>query len=124
LIVTALVAGAAGGVQTVAGEAIKDAYTTLKGAILRRFGGKPEVTVALEKAEQKPEVWTEPLKDALQEAGADREPDIVQAAQELMKLVEPAAAQAGKYNVQITGNVQGLATGDNQHVEMTFRSDA
>lgn len=120
LIVTALAAGAAAGVQGAAGEAVKDAYQALKSAILRRFGRTPEITVSLEKAEQKPDVWMHPLKDALAEAGVDREPDVVRAAQKLMALVEPAAAQAGKFNVQISGNVQGFAAGDHQHVEMRF----
>jgi hypothetical protein len=123
LIVTALAAGAAAGMQDVAGEAVRNAYQSLKDAILRHFGDRPEVSVALTKAEAKPEVWAEPLKDALQEAGADQEPEIVEAAQEVMKVAEPAAASAGKYNVTIHGNVQGLAQGDHQHVEMTFRTD-
>jgi hypothetical protein len=120
LIVTALVAGAAAGLQDTAGGAISDAYTALKGLITRRFGAKPEVTVAMEQAEQSPQVWTEPLKDVLARAGADQEPEIVRAAQELMALVEPGATGAGKYNVSINGNVQGMATGDQQHVQMRF----
>lgn len=120
LIVTALIAGGAGGMQSAAGEAVKDAYAALKGMITRHFGGKPEVTVAMDQAEQAPEVWTAPLKDALTKAGADQVPEIVLAAQEVMKLAEPEAQRAGKYNVTITGNVQGMATGDNQHVEIKF----
>ena|ERR1700722_1494489 len=120
LIVTALVAGGAAGLQNAAGDAIKDAYAGLKALITRRLGVKPEVTVAIEQAAQFPAVWAEPLKDALTRARADQVPEIVQAALELMKLVEPEAVRAGKYNVTITGNVQGMATGDNQHVEMRF----
>lgn len=124
LIVAALVAGGAAGLQSAAGDAIKDAYAGLKGLITRHFDAKPEVTVAIEQARQSPEVWTEPLKDALTKAGADQVPEIVRAAQELMNLVEPEAAKAGKYNVTITGNVQGMATGDHQHVEMRFGPEA
>jgi hypothetical protein len=120
LIVTALFTGAAAGVADTAGDAVKDAYQALKAAILRRFGRKPEVTVPLEQAEQRPEAWRAALQDALAAVGADREPDIVRAAQQLMALAEPAAARAGKFNVQISGNVQGVAVGDHQHVEMRF----
>lgn len=123
LIMAALIAGSAAGVQSVASETIRDAYHALKGAILRRFGDRPEVAVTLEKAEQKPDVWSEPLKEILQEVGADREQEIVAAAAELMRLAGPEVAQVGKYNLQIKGNVQGLAAGDNQHVQITFRSD-
>lgn len=122
LIVAALVAGASSGLQGAAGDAVKDAYAALKGLIGRRFGAKPEVTVAMEQAEQSPKVWTEPLKEVLAKAGADQVPEIVQAAQEVMKLVEPEAARAGKYNVTVAGDVHGMATGDHQHVEMRFGS--
>jgi hypothetical protein len=37
-----------------------------------------------------------------------------------MGLVDPQQAATGKYNVQIAGNVQGLAQGDYQRVEMNF----
>ena len=123
LIVTALATGAAAGVSGATAEAVRDAYHALKAAILRRFGSTPEITVPLEKAEQKPDIWADPLKDVLAEVGADREPDIVRAAQRLMALVEPAAAQAGRFNVQISGNVQGLAVGDHQRVEMRFETN-
>ena len=123
LIMAALVAGAAAGVQSTASEAVRDAYRALKGAILGRFGDRPEVAVTLEKAEQKPDVWGEPLKEVLQEVGADHEEEIVAAAEELIRLARPDVDEAGKYNLQITGNVHGVAVGDGQHVEMTFRSD-
>ena len=123
LIMTALAAGSAAGLQSAAGDAVKDAYRALKGAILKRFGDRPAVAVTLEKAEQKPDVWGPPLQEVLEELGADRDEEIIAAAGELMRLARPGTVQAGKYNLQITGDVHGLAAGDNQHVEMTFRSD-
>ena len=101
-IIDALVAGSAAGVQRSASETVRDAYCAPKAALLRRFGDRPRVTVKLEKAEQKPDVWSEPLKEVLQEIGADREQEIIAAAQELMRPARPEAAQAGKYNLQIT----------------------
>ena len=44
---------------------------------------------------------------------------IVQAAQALLKLIQPQQASAGKYNVQI-GEAQGTVVGDNAQVTMTF----
>jgi hypothetical protein len=120
LIVTALVTGATAALKDTATEAVKDAYHGLKGMIQRRFAGKPEAEMALTQAEKKPEVWQEPLKDALKETTADQDEEIITAAQKLMGLLDPQQAAAGKYNVQIAGNVQGLAQGDYQHVEMNF----
>jgi len=120
LIVTALVTGAAASLQDTATEAVKDAYHGLKGMIQRRFAGKPEAEVALTQAEKKPEVWQEPLKDALKETTADQDEEIIRAAEKLMGLLDPQEAAAGKYNVHIAGNVHGFAQGDHQHVEMNF----
>ena len=53
----------------------------------------------------------------------DQDQEIIEAAKKVMTLVQPQQAALGKYNVQITGNVQGFAQGDYQHVEMTFGSD-
>ncbi len=120
LILTALVAGAAAGTQSTAAEGIKDTYHGLKALIQRKFAGKPDAELALLKHEEKPEVWKAPLKDALIETAADRDEEIIKEAQKLMALVNPQQAAIGKFNTQITGNVQGFVAGDNAQVTMTF----
>ena len=55
---------------------------------------------------------------ALIEEHIDQEGEIIAAARNLMTLAQPQQAAMGKYNVQITGNVQGYAQGDNQNVTM------
>jgi hypothetical protein len=120
LIITALTAGATAGAQAVAGEAIKDTYHGLKTLIRRKFAGKPEAEIALAKYEEKPQVWEAPLKEALAETDADQDEEIIQAAQKIMTLVSPQQAAMGKYNIQITGNVQGFVQGDDAQVTMTF----
>jgi hypothetical protein len=116
LILTALAEGA----KASAGVAIKDAYNGLKTLIQRKFSGKPVAEMALTQHEAKPEVWEAPLKEALTETSADQDPELVTAAQKLMELANPQQAAVGKYNVQITGNVQGVVAGDNAKVEMNF----
>jgi hypothetical protein len=123
LIVAALAAGTSSAVQDSVSETVKDAYGALKRLILRKFGSRPEVAVTLDRAAQNPEVWTAPLAEVLREAGADRDEDVVRAARELMALVQPADP-AVKYALHIVGDVQGLAAGDHQHVEMRFGPDA
>ena len=120
LILTALAAGAAAGAQNTVSEAIKGAYRGLKTLVQRKFAGKPDAELVLAKYEEKPEVWEEPLKDALIEAATDQDEEIIKAAQKLMVLVNPQQAATGKYSVQITGNVQGFVQGDNAQVTMTF----
>jgi len=120
LILTALTTGAALVAKATASEAIKDAYKGLKARLQRKFTGKPDAELVLAKHEAKPEVWEAPLKDALTEAAAHQDEEVIQAAQKLMALVNPQQAATGKYNVQITGNVQGFVQGDNAKVDMTF----
>ena len=122
LILTALVAGAAAAAKDTASEMIKDAYAGLKALIQQCFAGKPEAEMILTNLEEKPDVWQEPLKDALQETGADKDEDIIRSAQQVMKLVNPQQASQGKYNVQI-GEAKGTVIGDNATVTQTFNGE-
>lgn len=123
LILAALNAGVTAGTQVAASEAIKDAYHGLKERIQRRFAGKSSAELALDEHENDPETWEAPLRKALVQADADKDQGIIQAAQNVMTLIRPQQAALGKYNVQITGNVQGYAQGDNQQVTMNFGDD-
>jgi hypothetical protein len=123
LILAALATGALASIQATASEAIKDSYNGLKGLILRRFAANTDAAATLTKYEKKPEVWKAPFEDELRQAGADQDETIVKAAQHLMMLVNPQQAATGKYSVQITGNVQGYAQGDNQQVTMNFGNE-
>jgi hypothetical protein len=120
LIVMALTAGITAAVKDVSGEAVKDAYQGLKRLVRRRLAGDAAAEVALDKHADKPEVWEAPLKDALSQAGADRDKEIVAAAQRLMALVEPEQAAAGRFTVNVSGDVQGLVQGDHATVTMNF----
>jgi hypothetical protein len=120
LILTALVAGAIAGTQSTAAEGIKDTYHGLKALIQRKFAGKPDAELALLKHEEKPEIWKEPLKEALIEATADQDEQIIKEAQKLIELVNPQQVALSKFNTQIMGNVQGFVTGDNAQVTMSF----
>jgi hypothetical protein len=105
LIVAALAAGLAAAVKESAGDAVKVGYQRLKSLILGHSGDNEDVKSALEKHEQKPEVWTAPLKDALVESGADKDQEVVQAAHELAKLVDPQAAHAFEQYIENYGQV-------------------
>lgn len=119
IIMAALAAGAAAGATEVATQAIKDAYEGLKALVLKRLEGKPAAETALVEYEQDPETWEKPLQKSLVEAGADKEPEIVDAAQKVLQLVRPQQVATGKYNVQI-GTAQGVVIGDHSKVEQHF----
>ena len=116
LIVTALVAGASGAVKDVAGSAIKDAYEGLKSLLRRRFG-REEVPELDDPAANRDE-----LSARLRSVGADRDEELLRAAQAVMAVDDPAGTRAGKYDVKIRGG-KGIVVGDHNSVTMTFEGD-
>src|SRR5258708_31539720 len=106
LILTALTAGATASLKDTANQAVKDAYNGLTTLIKNKFAGKSDAEMALTQHEKKPNVLKAPLEESLKETGVDRDQDIITAPQHVMTLVQPQQAAMGKYNVQITGNVQ------------------
>ena len=125
LILTAMATGAAAGVtagaQDAVSSAIKDAYTTLKSFLARKFAGKPEAEVALAQHEQDPDTWEKPLKKALSDVQADQDPQIIEAAKKLMAIAQAGGRTGGTYitasgerSVAFGGSMSGgsITTGD------------
>jgi hypothetical protein len=104
LILTALVAGAAAGVEDTASSAVKDAYNGLRGLVQRKLGGRPGGELVLARHEQDPQVWDRPLAQELTAAGAGDDPALVAAAQALMQLADAAGSAAGRYQVLASGH--------------------
>lgn len=108
------------GVTTGASEAVKDLLAGLKKLIGGKFEHNSSAELALEQYENDPMTWKVPLKKALMHAHVEQDKDIIETAQKMMAQIQPQQAAQGKYNVQITGNVQGYAQGDHQQVTMNF----
>jgi hypothetical protein len=92
------------GLGDASAEAVKDAYQGLKGLSRRVFAGRPAAEVALEQHEKSPEAWEAPLREQLRETGADKDPEVLAAAEALLKQV-PAGTRLG--DVSVTVNDQG-----------------
>ena len=123
LIVTALAAGAVAGAENTATEAIKDAYAGLKALVQRRLAGRPAGEVALEQHAAKPQQWDKALEAELVEADAGSDTSVVEAAQQLMALVDGAGSQSGKYLVDLRA-AQGVQVGDRNTQHNTFGGPA
>ena len=117
LIVTALAAGAVSGITDSASSAVKDACASLKALVRKRLAGRPDTELVLARHEQAPQTWQAPLAAMLGEAGADRDTDLVAAAQAVLRLVD--AAGAGKYAVDVRG-AQGVQVGDRNRQDNVF----
>jgi hypothetical protein len=123
LIVTALAAGAALGVQDTASEMIKDAYASLKALVKKRLGSGPDAELVLAKHERAPETWQAPLMAELEETGAAGDRDLIAAAQALLDLAGEAGGRAGKYTVDVRG-AQGAQIGDHNRQDNVFNAPA
>jgi hypothetical protein len=121
LIVTALAAGAALGLKESASSAVRDAYAGLKALVKRRLAGRPDAELVLSRHEEAPEMWQAPLMAELSDASADRDADLVKAAQTLMILVDEVGARAGKYTVD-AGGAQGVQIGDHTRQDNVFHA--
>jgi hypothetical protein len=119
LIVTALATGAVSGITESASSAVKEAYASLKALVRKRLAGRPDAELVLARHEQAPETWQAPLAAVLGDAGADRDANLVAAAQALLRLADAAGAGAGKYAVDVRG-AQGVQVGDQGRQDNVF----
>jgi hypothetical protein len=111
LIVAALAAGTAAGVQGTASTAVADAYAGLKAMVRKRLAGRPGGELVLARHEQAPQTWEAPLAEELDQAGAAHDADLIAAAEALLRLAGETGAGTGKYTVDVRG-AQGVQIGD------------
>jgi hypothetical protein len=92
-------------------DAARTAHAEVKGLVLNHFGGNADANSALEQYEENPDEGRERLKEILGSTGAVEDFDIIVAAQNLMKLVDPEGSAAGKYAVPPRRLPGGLSIG-------------
>ncbi|MGH3620728.1 MAG: RIP homotypic interaction motif-containing protein [Sciscionella sp.] len=119
LIVAALAAGAVAGAQSTAADVVKDAYAGLKALVRRRFAGRESGEMVLEKHEGHPEAWRGALEAELVEVDVAGDSAVVQAAQQVLALLDAEGFRAGKYQVDARG-AQGVQIGDQTTMTNTF----
>jgi hypothetical protein len=112
-LLTALIAGAAAATGEVAGQAIKDAYASLKGLLIRKWGGKADLENAVRQVEGEPKSQGRQLmlqeelgKAATADPTAAQDQELLTKAQELLKLLA-AQGQATTATVQIIQSGSG-----------------
>ncbi len=80
----------------------QEAFNGLKDLIKRKFDsqGQSGANYVLQQHEKKPELAEELLKEALIEVEADKDREIIAAAQKLLQQLKPEESAAGKYNLK------------------------
>ena len=107
VVMGALVAGGAQGLQDTASAAVQDAYARLRGLVAERLQGGRRAEAVIDGAIEDPERGRTVLEAALQESGGLNDPAVVEAALHLMELLNPAGAGPEQYSVSIN-NSSGL----------------
>jgi hypothetical protein len=108
VIVAALVAGAATGATGTAATAIHDAYTALRAALRHRLAGHRQLDTVL----ADPDGNRAELTRMLETSGSAQDETLLAAAQQLLRLADPAGVRAGKYVVDLR-DAKGVQVGDN-----------
>ena len=121
LVVNALTSGAAQGIADTVSDAVTSAYAKLKRLVSAKFAGNSSAEVALAEHAGDPETWQAPLTKYLTSSGADADETIIEAAQQLLALLDPAGTAQGKYRVDLRG-AQGVQVGDRSQQYNTFNA--
>jgi flagellar basal body rod protein FlgF len=111
LIVTALAAGTASALQDDTKGVVKVALLRLRALVKKRLAGRSSGEFMLTQHEQAPDVYEKPLEHELKEVGAATDSELVNAAQELMELLDAQGTAAGKYVIRIQSST-GVQVGD------------
>ena len=85
--------------------------------------GNTAAEIAFREHVNDPATWQEPLAKALTESGASADPEVVQAAQQLMALLDEAGTRAGKYEIDLRG-ASGVQIGDSNRQVNIFNSSS
>ncbi len=95
-IIIAAIAGALGNLSS---DAVKAAYKGMKDLLHRKFGAESDLADAVKKLEQKPDAQGRQLtlKEEVETAGADKDEEIIKAAEVLLEAVK--AQTGGKVNI-------------------------
>lgn len=112
LVVAALSAGAGAVAKDTVSLAVKDAYAGLKTMILARAKDTVEAEKALGVAENDPAAEKPALAELVASSDADKDPNLLSAAQRVLQLLSSEQQVSGKFNVQISGSAQGQQIGD------------
>ncbi|BDI33626.1 hypothetical protein CCAX7_56770 [Capsulimonas corticalis] len=119
LIVTALAFAGPELAKGALSEAAKNAYASLKELLHKHFAGDEEAESALKHHEKKPQAYEAILKDAILQAGLDKNEEVLKQAKALLAAADPSGTAQGKYNVAISGG-QGNQVGDGNTQTNTF----
>jgi hypothetical protein len=121
LVLNALTSGAAQGVADSVSDTVKSAYGKLKQLVGAKLSGNRSAEVVLAEHATDPETWQAPLTKVLIASGVGADQAVIEAAWQLMALLDPAGTERGNYQVDLPG-AQGVQVGDGNQQFNTFNA--
>jgi uncharacterized membrane protein len=103
LVLNALTSGAVQGAAYSVSDAVNSAYGKLRLLVSARLSGNKPAEVALAKHATDPETWQAPPTKALTASSVGADQAVIEAARQLMALLDPAGTEQGKYQVDLPG---------------------
>lgn len=106
LLVTALTTGATLMLKSAVGEAAKDAYKALRDRVLKKYGDKNDVPMAVKAIESDPASASRQglLREELAKTQAVNDQELLKAAQALLEAAKTADPQQAQQSVSIVGD--------------------
>jgi hypothetical protein len=119
-IVAAVTAGVTSGATEVGKQVIVDAYHALKKLLKQKFGGESKVVKAVEEVEGTPDSKgrQQTLEEEIAKVHADQDPELVQAAQGLLKQLGIPIAGSQHSQTAIGSNIAQAQEGSSANVNV------
>ena len=117
LIVTALVSGLSAGLGESASAAMKDAYGILRDRLQRTFNADPVARATLDAHATSPDTWDRLLREQISRLGADRDGDVLEAAQRVLTIADARGSRSGSHHIHVGGHGRA-AVGDRGDVQL------
>jgi hypothetical protein len=77
-------------------DQIKYARQRLVSLLANRLQGLPDARAMIDRYLEAPDVWEGPLVNALQEDGVDKDPEVIEAAREVLRYAQPLAPREAR----------------------------
>ena len=111
VVVAAMSAGSVTGLGGGASRAIGVAYEGLKSKVFRKDSESSVGALLADEYENDPETWQAAFRRYVEREGVQRDPEVLELALDLLRLVDERGSGQGRYDVTIRGS-QGVVIGD------------
>jgi hypothetical protein len=116
LVLNAILADIPPNIESDLGDEIWSAHHKLKTLLLEELAGQPDAKSMIERYREEPDIYGSVLADALLNSGAASDPAVLEAAGEVLALVDPLDADTDSDDVMNVPGTYGTGDVSTDHV--------